>query len=128
KRSGEIKKEELALTDDRFHVAPQQIKEKHVPEQVPRAIVQKRGADELPTVGRAQPAIAQRQILADESGLVGIEEKLGDKNREVCADQAQENDAGPLNPAPGRRRRFSAGEAHESRVSQRKFVVDGVVV
>jgi hypothetical protein len=87
--AGEIKKKELPLADDRFHVSPEQIKQEHVPEQMPRPIVQEGGGDELPPVGFVQPMIAQGEILADEPGLVGIEEKLRDKHRDVYADQAQ---------------------------------------
>src|ERR1700716_3208704 len=97
--AGEIKKKELPLADDRFHVAPEQIKQEHVPEQMPRSIVQKSGGDELPSVSVVQSAIAQCEILADEPGLVGIEEKLRDKHRDVYPDQAQQNDPRPLNPA-----------------------------
>src|ERR1700716_1584903 len=90
--AGEIKKKELPLADDRFHVSPEQIKQEHVPEQMPWPIVQKSGGDELPPVGVVQPAIAQREILADEPGLVGIEEKLRDEDRDIYPDQAQQND------------------------------------
>src|SRR5438034_4499867 len=110
--AGEIKKKKLPLADDRFHVAPEQIKQEHVPEQMPRAVMQKSGCNKLPAVSVVQPAIAQHKILADEPRLVHIEEKLGDKHRDVCPDQAQQNDPRPLNPAPGSRRRFPAREAH----------------
>src|ERR1700716_3266819 len=110
--AGEIKKKELPLADDRFHVAPEQVEQEHVPEQMPRPIVQKGGGDELPPVGFVQPAIAQREILADEAGLVRVEEKLRDKHRDGYPDQAEQNDPRPLNPAPRSGRRFPAREAH----------------
>jgi hypothetical protein len=43
---------------------------------------------------------------------------------EPKSDQSDQNDARPLRPAPGKRRRFSAGEAHVPRISQWKSVVD----
>src|SRR5438067_1791825 len=110
--AGEIKKKKLPLADDRFHVAPEQIKQEHVPEEMPRAVMQKSGRNELPAISVVQPAIAQRKILADEPGLVRIEKKLGDKHRDVYADQAQQDDPRPLDPTPRSRRRFPAREAH----------------
>ena len=53
-RARQIQEEKLPLPDDRFHIAPEQIKEEHVPEQMPRAVVQKDGGKELPAVGGAQ--------------------------------------------------------------------------
>ena len=124
---GEIKEKKLALADDRFHIAPEQIKKEHVPEQVPGAVVEKSGGDELPAVGGAEASIAQGQILTNKARLVSVEKKLGYENDDIQPDQSQENDPRPLRPAPRGWRGLSAGEAHVPRVSQRKIVVDGVV-
>src|SRR3954470_4641673 len=111
-RSGQVEEEELALPDDRFHVPAEQIEQEHVSEQMPRTVVEKRRGEELPAIGGAQPVIAEREIFADKSRLVGIEEKLGNKNSDVRPDQSEKDDSRPLDPAPGGRRRFSAGKGH----------------
>src|ERR1051326_7866513 len=111
-RSSEIEKKKLALADDRFDVAAEKIEEEHVPEQMPRAIVKKRGRDKLPAVSGTQALVAQREILANKSRLIGVEEKLGDKNRDVRADQSKKNDSRTPDPTPGGPRRLSAGEVH----------------
>src|SRR2546423_13659919 len=90
--SGQIKEKELALTDNRLDVAAEQIEEEHVAEQMPRAIVEKSGGEELPPVGRAQPLIAQSQILAGGSWVVSVEEKLRHENGYVRADPSEKKD------------------------------------
>src|ERR1700731_3188160 len=107
-RAGKIKKEELPLADDRFHITPEQIKQEHVAEEMPWPIVQKSGGEELPAVGGPEPAIAQREIFTNKSWLVGVEEELRDKDGDVQSDQSEQNDPRPLRPAPGGRRRFLA--------------------
>ena len=56
--AGKIKKKKLLLPDDRFHVSPEQIKDEHVPDQVPRPVVQERCSKKLPAVRGVNPAIA----------------------------------------------------------------------
>ena len=114
----EIQKEKLPLANDRFHVAAQQIQDEHVSNQVPRPVVQESGGKELPSVGRVNAAIAQSQVFADEPRLIGVEKNLRDKRDDIQPDQAEQNYARALRPAPGERRRFSAGQAHVTRVSQ----------
>src|SRR5438067_7928772 len=111
-RAGEIKKKELPLTDDRFHVTPEQIKQEHVPEQMPWSIVQERRGEKLPPIGGAKSAIAQGKIFTNKSRLVGVKKELRDEDGDVQPDQAEQDDPRPLRPAPGRRRRFLAGQAH----------------
>ena len=84
-RSCQVKEEKLPLANDRFDIAPEQVKEEHVPEQMPRTVVQERRRNELPAIRRTQAVVAQRQIFSDESGLIRVQEKLGDENREVRA-------------------------------------------
>ena len=92
--------------------------------QMPGPVVQEDGGKKLPSVGRVDALVAQAEILADEARLVGVEKNLRDECADIYADQPEQNDARPLRPAPGKRRRFSAGQAHVTRVSQRKSVVD----
>ena len=123
-RARKIQEEKLPLPNDRFHVAAEQIQNEHVPDQMPRPVVQEDGGKKLPSVGRMNTAITQAEVLADEAWLVGFEKKLGDKGSDIYADQSEQNYPWPLRPRPGERRGFSAGQAHIMRVSQRKFVVD----
>src|SRR5207248_420649 len=111
-RAGEIKKKKLPLTNDRFHVTPEQIKQQHVPEQMPRSIVQERRGEELPSISGPKSAIAQGKVFPNKSRLVGVKKELRDKESDVQPDQAEQDDPRPLRPAPGRRRRFLAGQAH----------------
>jgi hypothetical protein len=52
------KQKELALSEDRFHIAPEEIQNEQVSEQVPWTCVQKRGRKKLPSIGRVDPKIA----------------------------------------------------------------------
>jgi hypothetical protein len=126
--SGEIKEEELTLSDDRFDIAAEQIEKKHVPEQMPGAIVKEGGGKELPSIRVAKTPIAQGKILPNEPGLIGIEKKLGDEDGDIQADQSEQHNPWPLGPAPRYGRRFLAGQAHVPSVSQPKLIVDEVVL
>ena len=125
--AGEIKVKEMSLAEDRFEVAAEEIQNEYVAEQVPWAIVEKHGGDELPGVGVAHTAITDAEVIANESGLIGFEKKLHGKDRQVCADQRQENY--PLALRPGLRvgRVLSAGQMHRPRVSQRCRIVDSEI-
>src|ERR1043165_10053952 len=91
---------------------------------MPGPVVQEEGGKELPAVSRVNPAITQAEVLADEAWLIGVEEKLRDEYGDIYTDHSEQNYPGPLGPAPGERRGLSAGQAHITRVSQRKSVVD----
>ena len=126
-RAGEIKVKEMSLAEDRFEVAAEEIQNEYVAEQVPWAIVEKHGGDKLPGVGVAHTAITDAEVIANEPGLIGFEKKLHGKDRQVCADQRQENY--PLALRPGLRvgRVLSAGQMHRPRVSQRRRIVDSEI-
>src|SRR5438552_3934993 len=118
-RAGEIKVKEMSLAEE--------LQNEYVAEQVPWAIVEKHGGDKLPGVGVAHTAITDAEVIANEPGLIGFEKKLHGKDRQVCADQRQENY--PLALRPGLRvgRVLSAGQMHRPRVSQRRRIVDSEI-
>jgi hypothetical protein len=86
--------------------------------------VQEDGGKKLPPISRVNTAITQAEVLADEAWLIGVEENLRAECDNICADQPEQNHAWPLRPTPGERRGLSAGQAHVTRVSQWKSVVD----
>jgi hypothetical protein len=63
--------------------------------------VQEDSSNKLPSVSGVNPAITQPEVLANESRLVGVEEKLSDEGDGIQADQSEQNDPRPLRPAPG---------------------------
>src|SRR5476649_1016190 len=94
---------------------------------MPRPGVQKHGGDKLPCIRIANPPVAQAQKVANDSRLIGFKKELRDERRDVCADQNEQDHALPFAPTPCQRRRLPAGQAHETRVSQRNFFVDSEI-
>ena len=48
--------------------------------------MKERGGDELPRISVAHAVLSHGKIVANKTGLVGLEEKLRDKNGHVQAD------------------------------------------
>jgi len=67
----------------------------------------------------ADAAITQAKIIADESRLIKFDTQLRDKDRQVRADQGQQDEALALRPTLRVGRRFPARQTHFARVSQR---------
>jgi hypothetical protein len=109
----------MSLPENRFKIASEKIQDEHVSEQMPRAVVQKHRGDKLPGISVADAAITQAKIIADESRLIEFDTQLRDKDRQVRADQGQQDEALALRPTLRVGRRFPARQTHFARVSQR---------
>src|SRR5947208_9585375 len=108
----------MSLAQDRFEVAAEEIQNEYVAEQVPWAIMEKHGGDKLPGEGVAHTAITDAEVIANEPGLIGVEKKLDGKDRQVCADQRQENYTLALRPRQRVGRGVTAGQMQLVRVAQ----------
>jgi hypothetical protein len=81
--------------------------------------VQKHGGDKLPGISVADAAITQAEIIANESRLIKLDTQLRDKDRQVRADQDQQDKALALRPTLRVGRSFATRQTHFARVSQR---------
>src|SRR4030088_2093536 len=90
-RAEKIKNEKMALSDDRFHIAPEQIENDGVADQMPRAVMQKDGGKKLPTKSCAHATVAEPKIFSDESRLRCLQKNLRTEGGDVDADQAEQD-------------------------------------
>ena len=108
----------MALPENDFQVASEQIQDQHVAQQVPRPVVQKHGGKKLPGVSVAHTRIAQAEISADRSGLVHFEKQLRHENSEINTEKCEERNALAFGPRLRVGRTLSTGQTHLPRVSQ----------
>ena len=88
------------MSENRLDVAPESIQDEQISQEMPRIAVEQHRGDELPRISIVDATIAQRKIIADETGLERIEKKLCDKTGNIQADQRQQNNASVLLPRP----------------------------
>ena len=75
----------MALAENGFDIAPKQIEQGHVPEEMPWAVMQKHRGNELPGVSVVHTAIVNAEVIVDEARLGSFENKLRNKNTNVDA-------------------------------------------
>ena len=75
-RAGQIKIKEVSLAKNRFDVAAENIKDEHVSQEMPRTVVKKNGGDELPGIGVVHAAVAEGEIIGNETRPIIFQKKL----------------------------------------------------
>ena len=105
-------------------IASEQIQKQHVPEQIPRAVVQQHGGKKLPAIRLAHAALTEGEVVANESRIVILQDKLCDESDDICGDDREQSDALLLRPSAREGRWLSTGEPHITRLSQTDFLVD----
>src|SRR6202011_4894584 len=85
--------QKVALAENRFNVASENVQNQHVPQEMPRTAIEEHRSDELPCVSIVNTAITQRQVIAHEAGRKRIEKQLSNETGNVQPDQGEQNDA-----------------------------------
>jgi hypothetical protein len=93
KRTKEIQEQKLALPDDGFHIAPDKIKDQHVGDEMPDAVMEQWRGEKLPGVGIIDAAVAQGKVFLNERLAPGSKDELADEGGSVQAEQRKQNNA-----------------------------------
>ena len=89
----EIEEKKLPLADDRFHIAPDKIKDQHAAGEMPDVVIEQRGGKKLPGISLRNTAVAQPEIFENKSAIPGGENELNDEGCRIETEQREENDA-----------------------------------
>ena len=76
----------MPLAENRFDVAPQDIKDEQIAKEMPRVGIEQHRGDKLPRVSILNAVLTERQVILDEPGLECVEKKLGDETGNVQRD------------------------------------------